>query len=243
MRNAMRSYDAQHSRMIRPAQRAVARSCVASYPFTPYRLVASGGHSVLWWLVGFIVIWSALILTPQSAAAQSFKIFVPMVTTEGSGPGGSGTEPVECGLNEEEAAIAEMMLNAPNQGRNVPVCDPTLAQVARGRARDMALRGYFSHTNPDGDGPNILVRRAGYPLPDWYASDQDSNNIESIGGGQATPDEMWQDWLGSAPHRTHVLGSEEFYANQEAYGVGYYYKPDSPYGHYWVFLSAPLPEE
>ena len=239
----MRSPDARHSRMIRPALRSVAKSCAAPYPSTAHRLMARGAHSALWWLVGFMVIWSALILTTQAAVAQSFKIYVPMVTTEGSGPGGSGQDPVECGLNEEEAAIAEMMLGASDQGRNSPVCNPILAQVARGRARDMALRGYFSHTNPDGDGPNLLVRRAGYPLPDWYASNQNSNNIESIGGGQVTPDEMWQDWLASAPHRTHVLATEEFYANQEAYGVGYYYKPDSPYGHYWVFLSAPLSEE
>jgi hypothetical protein len=203
------------------------------------------GRVALWWVVGFAFIWSAFLLTTRPAAAQGFQIYVPMVATEGaeSGPGGSGGDPTECGLNDSELAVAEMMLADPGQQRDNPVCNPILAQVARARARDMAQRAYLSHTTPDGDGPNKLVREAGYPLPDWYGDEQDSNNIESIGGGYQSPEAAWQGWLNSSAHRTHVLGTQSFYADQEAYGVGYYFDPDSPFGHYWVFLSAPVAEE
>ena len=194
-------------------------------------------------VVALTLVLSTVILTPQTVAAQTFQIFVPMVSTDDDGgPGGSGEEPSPCALNEQEAAVAELMENDPGQRRNNPICDPILAQVARARARDMALRGYFSHTNPDGKGPNILVREAGYPLPDWYNDARNANNIESIGGGHTSPDAVWQGWLDSQLHRTHVLGTESFYADQEAYGVGYYFNPDSPSKHYWVFLSAPVAE-
>jgi uncharacterized protein YkwD len=197
--------------------------------------------------IGFALIWSVFYLSPQAAtaqapadetpAAQSFQIYVPMVATDG--PGGSGRETVQCDLNEQEAAVAALMESHPDQKRGTPVCDPILAQVARARARDMALRGYFSHTNPDGIGPNLLVREAGYPLPDWYGDSQDANNIESIGGGYSTPEDVWQGWLDSSGHRVHVLGEQGFYADQESYGIGYYYNPDARFGYYWVFLSAP----
>jgi uncharacterized protein YkwD len=191
----------------------------------------------LWWTIGFTIIWGALLLTTLPAAAQEFQIYVPMVSTEDVQ--GSGREPVKCTLSSEESAIEDMMVAEVGQQRVNPVCDPVLSQVARARARDMALRDYFSHTNPDGNGPNLLVRQAGYLLPDWYGDEQNANNIESISAGHVTANDAWQAWLNSSSHRTHVLGTEPFYAEQAAYGVGYYYDPTSHYQHYWVFLSAP----
>jgi uncharacterized protein YkwD len=195
----------------------------------------------LWWIIGFTMIWSALLWTTLPAAAQQFQLYVPAVSTDDVQ--GSGTEPVECGLSSEESAIEDRMVAESGQQRVSPVCDPILSQVARARARDMALRDYFSHTNPDGKGPNLLVREAGYALPDWYGDEQDANNIESISAGHPTADAAWQAWLNSSSHRIHVLGTEPFYAEQVAYGVGYYYNPNSTYHHYWVFLSAPLAAE
>ena len=211
-------------------------------PSDPFLLGSATGRIGLWLVIGLTLIWSALLLTTRPASAQSFQLFVPAITTEGVSSVGEKDEPVECGLNANERAVADLMVAAPEQQRETPVCDPILARVARARARDMALRGYFSHTNPDGDGVNLLAREAGYPLPDWYASNQDSNNIESIGGGYQTSADVWAGWIGSSGHRVHVLGTESFYADQEAYGVGYYFNPDSPLKHYWVFLSAPVAE-
>jgi uncharacterized protein YkwD len=173
------------------------------------------------------------------------RLYVPMIPTVQNDPGGTGSEPTPeaCVLTAEEQVIANAVISDPGQKRANPICDPTLSLVARARARDMALRGYFSHVNPDGIGPNYLVREAGYALPDWYGDDRDDNNVESIAGGQPTPEAAWQAWLNSEGHRLHVLGEHGFYAAQDAFGIGYYYDPNSRLKHYWVFLSAPREEE
>ena len=53
------------------------------------------------------------------------------------------------------------------------------------RALDMAVRGYESHVNPDGFGPNYLVRQAGYPLSSTYSSSLTANSIEVMYFGTA----------------------------------------------------------
>lgn len=167
---------------------------------------------------------------PTTIDASSF-LYLPLVNT-----------PNLCNLNTQEQAIAQLAMSDNNQGRPTMACDPILSQVARERAMDMAQRAYFGHTNPDGHGPNYLVRQAGYGLPTWYSNAQDGNNIESIAAGYTTADSVWSAWLASSGHRTHVLAESSFWQSQTQYGIGYYYDPSSPYTHYWVFLSAP-PEE
>ena len=117
-------------------------------------------------------------------------------------------------------------------------CHRVLAQVARERALDMAQRRYFSHTTPEGYGPNYLVREAGYILPSYYGVENNANNIESIAAGNSTASATWQQWMGSSPHRTHLLGLIPFFAEQIEYGIGYAYDPNSPYRYYWVIITA-----
>ncbi len=143
-----------------------------------------------------------------------------------------------CALSSEEQALAGYMVEHPEQQRASLTCHPILAQVARERAEDMAQRHYFSHTNPDGFGPNYLVRQAGYVLPSYYGTEPTANNIESIAGGFSTAEAAWQCWMGSEPHRDQLLGLFPFFADQVEYGVGYAYDPASPYRHYWVVITA-----
>lgn len=232
--------DTQHQLVI--TRETLAKVHGMSLSAIPFQIKLIVGRLSLLTLVGCTVILASLFFTTLPVAAQQNQIFVPFVSTPDDSVGGSGEETTECGLNVEEAAVAEFMLTEPGQKRDNPVCNAILSQVARARAQDMALRGYLSHTNPDGDGPNLLAREAGYQLPDWYASKQDSNNIESIAGGYSTPEDLWEGWINSHKHRVHVLGTESFYGDQDAYGVGYYFNPDSPMGHYWVFISAPVEE-
>ena len=141
--------------------------------------------------------------------------------------------------NTQEEAIASLMANDWRQKRETVIVDPILSEVARARARDMADRNYFSHVNPDGVGPNYLVERAGYDLPDWWGGSITANNIESIAAGYTTAQEVWNAWLGSPTHRTHLLGENAFYAEQTAAGFGYAYNANSYYKNYWVVLTAP----
>jgi len=168
------------------------------------------------------------VTAPQQVDMGEEMIYLPMILSPGS-----------CGLSSEETAVANYAMNHPDQGRTVMQCDSTLAQVARAKAEDMAARCYFGHVDPDGIGPNYKTRAAGYDLPTWYSTSIEGNNIESIAAGYATPEAAWNAWLNSAGHRTHVLAESSFWADQTNYGIGYYYDANSPYRHYWVFISAP----
>ncbi len=145
----------------------------------------------------------------------------------------------EAALNSQEQAIADLMAGASGQRRAFLKVDPVLSQVARARATDMARRDYFGHVNPDGYGPNYLVRKAGYQLPPLYSTSADANNVESIAAGRDSASATWSDWMGSSGHKRHLLGESSFYAEQTSVGVGYAYAADSQYRGYWVVISAP----
>ncbi len=141
-----------------------------------------------------------------------------------------------CGFTEREQALAAKLVYAPEQQRPRMRCNTTLMDVARQRAKDMAARDYFSHTTPDGLGPNHLVRKAGYALPARYSSRRSANNVESLGAGYATADGVWQALLESPSHRTHLLAEYPFYTEQVEFGIGY--ARGGEYGHYWVIITA-----
>jgi uncharacterized protein YkwD len=164
----------------------------------------------------------------EPAQIAGFGIYIPIIFKQSTG----------CQLNQQEQELAALLLNDPGQQRDALTCNPMLAQVARERAADMANRNYFSHTNPDGYGPNYLVQVAGYELPDYYSQTKNANNVESIGAGQITANDVWAALRGSAGHRTHLLGEVSFYREQVEYGIGYVYQPGSTYQHYWVIIIA-----
>lgn len=177
-------------------------------------------------------------LTNSPLAVQG--VFLPMLSSEVQ-----NVEPKQevCELNAEEQAVLDLMATAEYQGRDVIHCNPILARVARARAADMAARAYFGHTDPDGHGPNFMVSAAGFELPGWYDHRNEANNLESIGGGYVAPDKVWAAWMSSPNHRVHILGTNSFYADQHEVGVGYVNDPNSPFGTYWVVITAPTPEE
>jgi uncharacterized protein YkwD len=144
-------------------------------------------------------------------------------------------------LNPQEEELAASMLGAEGQERPALELDPILCSVARARANDMGVRRYFGHVNPDGEAANYLIEAAGYPLPESWPDEPDANNVESIAAGYATALSVWRGWLGSAHHRTHLLGQDDFFRSHDRFGVGYASVPGSPYTHYWVVITAPAP--
>lgn len=142
-------------------------------------------------------------------------------------------------LGDFEQRIIELMQAHPEQKRATIIVHPVLLNVARFKAADVAIRDYQSHTDPEGVGPNTLVRNAGYKLPGHYDKDLDGNNIESLMFGYADPDECWQGWLDSPSHRKHVLGEIPAYAEQICVGIGYYNDEATYYNNFWCLLSCP----
>jgi uncharacterized protein YkwD len=172
--------------------------------------------------------------SPMVSPLQGGEVYLPMISANAVSAANQ-----TCELNAREEALFKLVAEDPGQQRREVRCNPVLARVARERAIDMATRGYFSHVNPDGYGPNYLVRAAGYKLPDWYDKSDGANNIESIGGGYTDAWAVFRAWLSSEYHHIHVLGTVDFYAEQEEIGIGFYADENSPYGTYWVFISAP----
>lgn len=76
-------------------------------------------------------------------------------------PGAAGAA-CPAGATDRAAIVCEV--NAARAGAGLaPVrYRPSLAAAARAHAADMVARGYFAHTDPDGDGPAQRARRAGY---------------------------------------------------------------------------------
>ncbi|MEZ4615086.1 MAG: CAP domain-containing protein [Caldilineaceae bacterium] len=177
------------------------------------------------------VIWTVPAAVHAEPETGEHLVFLPVVA-------GKTAAPPTCALNQQEQQIQNLLLSHPNQGRIKLVCDPVLSAVARARAEDMGRRGYFSHVNPDGQGPNYLVRQAGYTLPTDYSTAINGNNIESIGAGPGDAAGMWNGWMESTKHVTHILGKTEFFAQQIDYGIGFAQVPGSPYQFYWVFISS-----
>ncbi|MBX3015728.1 MAG: hypothetical protein KF832_29685 [Caldilineaceae bacterium] len=189
-------------------------------------------------LATILVVVTLVCLMPDKVyadpLAQEHHLFLPLVLT---GPSVQASETV-CQLNEQEQRLDELFRTHAEQQRTSLTCNAKLTAVARARAEDMGRRAYFNHVNPDGHGPNYLVRQAGYVLADGYGQELTSNNIESIGAGPNGADSMWNAWMGSEKHSTHLLGKTGFFAEQIEYGIGFVQVPGSPYQYYWVFISA-----
>jgi hypothetical protein len=140
--------------------------------------------------------------------------------------------------NPQEAAFIGYLTTDAGQQRTVFRRNEILMKVAQQRATDMATRDYFSHTDPDGYGANHHVEAAGYDLPGTYGQGDADNNIESIGAGTSLPNTMWANFMASEPHKDHLLGETEFFADQDEYGVGYAVNLSSTYDYYWCVLTA-----
>ena len=92
--------------------------------------------------------------------------------------------------------------------------------AARMQSKDLAVRAFFDHVNPDGDGPDARITEAGYS---W------STCGENIAAGQTTPEEVVDAWMNSPGHCANIM-----HAAFAELGVGYYFLAGSPYGHYWT---------
>ncbi|MFI0983082.1 sigma-70 family RNA polymerase sigma factor [Streptomyces sp. NPDC021093] len=99
------------------------------------------------------------------------------------------------------AGPAQEVLNILNSERAKAGCSPLssnglLRTAAQRHSEDMVARGFFDHTNPDGDGPGERVTAAGYK---W------STYGENIAYGQSTPAAVMETWMNSSGHRANIL--------------------------------------
>lgn len=120
-----------------------------------------------------------------------------------------------------------------------------LAKVAQEKAKDMATRDYFSHTNPEGNGINILIFNAGYEIPKKWTIPASNNYFESITWGKKTPKDAIVSLIydkgkddANAGHRKHLLGITSFYKNLTDIGIGHFQSPNNKNKFYISVIIA-----
>ncbi|MDI3388416.1 CAP domain-containing protein [Streptomyces sp. B-S-A8] len=117
-----------------------------------------------------------------------------------------------------QAAEAEV-LSLVNQERAQAGCSPVtadaaLADLAGDFSEDMAERGFFDHTDPDGDTPWDRAEQAGV------------TNLggENIARGQTNAQSVMDSWMASPGHRANILNCE-----YRTLGVGAHFAPGGPW--------------
>lgn len=110
------------------------------------------------------------------------------------------TSPAE--LSSETRAEAAVLLLV-NEERAKAGCSPVaadsdLAKLAEAFSEDMALRGFFDHTNPDGEDP--WDRAAAFGIIGLGG--------ENIARGQATAEAVMEAWMNSPGHKANILNCD-----------------------------------
>ena len=105
-------------------------------------------------------------------------------------------------MSDGERAFADEVLRLVNVERANAQLAPLaweedIAVVAYGHSVDMDLRGFFSHTNPSGQGPGERLIAAGVTGYRGWG--------ENIARGQRTPAAVMATWMGSQGHRDNIL--------------------------------------
>ncbi len=98
--------------------------------------------------------------------------------------------------------------------------DQRLADVAQAHTEDMVNRGFFSHTNPDGETFAMRLRNANITF---------ISASENIAAGFSTAEAVFSAWLLSPGHRSNIESAAFTH-----HGIGYYQT-------YWThnFIEAP----
>ena len=144
-----------------------------------------------------------------------------LITLGCSDDGPSG--PVSSELPTGDVATFASQMNAHREsvGCGSLVWHSATAEVATDHSKDMQDRGFFAHTNPDGQSPWDRLAEGGVT---WNGPA--GENIAQTGGG---PESVLQMWLNSTGHRANIENCAFSH-----HGVGLV-------GGYWthVFITNP----
>ncbi|KAA3647434.1 MAG: CAP domain-containing protein [Proteobacteria bacterium] len=144
-------------------------------------------------------------------------------------------KPDDCGNNNQAQQLAYLIKHHQNQQRTQLDCHAKLTDIGHYKAKLLSGHEVIMH-NIGHLTPNQLLRKKGYKLSDGYP--HLGNQVEAIAAGNKTASETFNQLLNSARHRNLILGSSDFYREQNQIGVAYLQQKVSPYEHYWVIYLA-----
>lgn len=99
---------------------------------------------------------------PQMPSAPTMPALVPVPLVVASPTTSTSALPVDA--SAEAVMIRKVNEERVARGLTALVYDPTMLPVARAHSRDMWLRDYFAHVNPDGLDPFERMRAGGIPF-------------------------------------------------------------------------------
>jgi uncharacterized protein YkwD len=132
-------------------------------------------HSKQLFLLTLVLIFSTLVFVPLLAHAQA------------SGSLSAASLAVAANVDRASFGLMRVQENA------------VLNTAAQHRADDMATRGYFAHTSPQGISPCFWVTSAGYVY---------SSVAENISAGHETTEAVERAWMNSQGHRKNILNAK-----------------------------------
>ncbi|MEU5977295.1 CAP domain-containing protein [Streptomyces sp. NPDC047315] len=112
-------------------------------------------------------------------------------------------QPQQRAATSSETKLESQVLALVNQERAKVGCSPVqydaaLAKLAGNFSSDMAKRGFFSHTDPDGDTPWDRAEQAGVK----------NLAAENIARGQTDAAAVMESWMNSDGHRANILNCD-----------------------------------
>ncbi|MGW2630083.1 CAP domain-containing protein [Streptomyces chattanoogensis] len=157
--------------------------------------------------------------TAESPAGKSRSPHGPAKSTGPTSAPASETSAAPSQSADPESSAEAEVLSLVNQERAQAGCSPVtasrqLAGLARSFSDDMAERGFFDHTDPDGDTPWDRAREEGI----------DNLGGENIARGQANAQSVMDSWMDSPGHRANILNCE-----YKTLGVGTHFGPGGPW--------------
>ena len=140
-------------------------------------------------------------------------------------------QPVWAGAAEDQVLAAVNKARA-GAGCRALTVNAKLVAAAKGHAKAMAEKNFFSHSGKDGSKFSTRIKAQGYSY---------SRVAENIGAGQSSAAAIMDTWLGSAGHRKNILNC----ALTET-GIAVVYQPDDKplkgqkyaMKYYWVEVFA-----
>ncbi|MFB7465752.1 CAP domain-containing protein [Streptomyces sp. NPDC056224] len=119
------------------------------------------------------------------------------------------------GHSAEEAAVVALVNQERAQAGCGPVrANPPLAALAGSFSKDMAVRGFFDHTDPDGNTPWDRAAKAGLS----------GLGGENIARGQGDAEAVMKAWMNSPGHKANILNCEF-----RTLGVGAHFAAGGPW--------------
>jgi uncharacterized protein YkwD len=147
-------------------------------------------------------------------------IFDPWYVQYGNGHPIAAESPDFFTLQQESDAVDLINMHRVAAGLNALIEDNRVADLARAHSIHMAIHGFASRFNPEGDGPADRASRAGLF---FWAYD------ENIVAGAVSASDAVNSWL--AVSTTHDRIDDPSW---DAIGVGYNEDPNSAFFSYWT---------